>query len=354
MAGAEVNECHATLWHGIEDRVQAASGGWRSPRFWLRVLRTYIELLRQYRCAGDYDVMLVGYPGQIDTYLARLLTWRRRKPLALDIYMSIALVAQERGLGARSPFTLRLLRAVEWGALRLPDRLISDTRDYVEWLGRQYGVAPERFRLVPIGAEDDAFPPLPPKARGPVFRVNYAGTYIPNHSVATIVAAARLLQAEPDIRFEMIGDGPDRPEAQALAQGLPNIEFVQWLETDALAARYAAADVLLGSFGRTPQSLMTVHNKVYQGLALGRPVITGDSPAIRRLFTLDEEILVCARQDPQALADTIRRLRDHPELGERLSRQGQARFAAEFDLAHNGQRLLAHLRELVPAATAAR
>ena len=30
----DVYECHATLWHGIDDRVEQASGGWRNPGFW--------------------------------------------------------------------------------------------------------------------------------------------------------------------------------------------------------------------------------------------------------------------------------------------------------------------------------
>ena len=40
----EVYECHATLWHSIDDRVEQASGGWRSPKFIGRVLKTYWKL----------------------------------------------------------------------------------------------------------------------------------------------------------------------------------------------------------------------------------------------------------------------------------------------------------------------
>ena len=47
QSGAQVSECHVELWTGIEDRVQAASGGWIHPRFFVRVIRAYLELLRQ-------------------------------------------------------------------------------------------------------------------------------------------------------------------------------------------------------------------------------------------------------------------------------------------------------------------
>ena len=33
LNGVEVIECHATLWHGIEDRVETTKGGWRKPAF---------------------------------------------------------------------------------------------------------------------------------------------------------------------------------------------------------------------------------------------------------------------------------------------------------------------------------
>ena len=74
--------------------------------------------------------MLIGYPGQFDSYLGRLLTWRRRRPLALDILMSLYLVAEERGLTENSPWTARLIFALEKGGLHQPDLLISENFAY--------------------------------------------------------------------------------------------------------------------------------------------------------------------------------------------------------------------------------
>ena len=76
----EVVECHQKLWKGIEDRVSTASGGWATLSFILRVIRAYWALQKKYRNVGNYDVMVVGYPGQIDIFLARLLTWLSGKP----------------------------------------------------------------------------------------------------------------------------------------------------------------------------------------------------------------------------------------------------------------------------------
>jgi glycosyltransferase involved in cell wall biosynthesis len=348
--GVEVVEIHENLWHGIEDRVDVASGGWRSPAFWWRALRTYGRLLQRYRHVGAYDVLIVGYPGPMDVILARLLSWWRHRPLVWDVFMSIYLIAQERGLAARSRAGIYLLRVLEWLACQLPDLLILDTTEYVAWFQSMYGVSTSRFRLVPTGADDRVFRPSPrcEPASG-CFRVLYYGTFIPNHGIEYIVEAARLLVDAEDVRFELIGDGPEKSKAQEMAEryDLANVEFTGWLERSDLLHRIAEADLCLGVFGTTPQSLMTVQNKIYEGLAAARPVLTGDGPAVRRLLTHGEHVYLCPRANPEALATAIRLLRSDGDLRNRLAENGHRLFTEQFDLAHNGQRYAAHLAEVL-------
>lgn len=350
QAGVDVIECHEPLWRGIEDRVQAASGGWLRPAFIWRALRTYWHLLRRYRRVDDYDILVVGYPGQLDVFLARLLTWLRHKPLVWDIFMSIYLVALERGLDKRSRFTIGLLRRLEWAACRLPDLLILDTSEYVAWFGKTHGIPTQRFRLVPTGADDRIFHPLPsPMPENRAFHVIYYGTFIRNHGVEHIVEAARLLADDPSIRFEFIGDGPEREKAQEIANRyhLSNVTFVEWLEKAELVQRVAQADVCLGAFGATPQSLMTVQNKIYEGLAMAKPVITGDSPAVRQALIHGEQVYLCKRENPISLAEAIRTLKGNPDLCRRLGQNGYRIFCDKFDVNHVGQTFASHLEELL-------
>ncbi len=348
--GVEVVECHESLWHGVEDRVRTASGGWKKPSFWWRVLRTYSRLLWKFRRIGDFDILWVGYPGQFDVFLAWLLARIRRTPLVWDIFMSIYLVALELELEQRSPFTVKMLRFFERIALRLPDLLIQDTPQYVQWLHNTYNIPVEKFRLVPIGVDDRNFHVIPVAKRNDnIFRVVYYGTYIPNHGVGYMIEAARLLNEDKSIHFDFIGQGPDQPMAQALAKryNLQNTRFIDWMEKADLVKHVAHCDVCLGTFSTTRQSLMTVHNKIYEGMAMKKVVLTGDSPAVRSQFSHCEHIFLIERRNPASLADAIRTLRADPELRSKLVANGEQMFREHFDVRHIGERAAGHLRELI-------
>lgn len=354
-AGVEVIECHATLWHGIEDRVQTASGGWLRPAFWRRVLQTYGQLLKRYRQVGTYDILIVGYPGQYDVFLAHLLARLRRRPLVWDVLNSMYLITMERGIADRHPTTAKIIRFLEKLACRQADVMILDCQAFVDWFSETHGAARERFRLVPIGADDTVFrlamettSTLTCSAQGAKdFKVLYYGSYIPNHGVPVIIEAARRLKAHPEIRFELVGSGPERKRAQSLAQGLPNVTFTDWLEKPELAARIAECDVCLGTFGATQQALVTNNNKIYEGFAIKKPVISGASPAMPEALKHSEHLYLCERGNPQALAEAIQTLRNDPVLCKRLGEKGYRIFHEQFDVAHIGEVFAARLRELV-------
>jgi glycosyltransferase involved in cell wall biosynthesis len=352
-SGVEVIECHETLWRGIEDRVQTASGGWRKPSFWSRVIGAYLRLIWRYLRTPVHDLVIVGYPGQFDVYLARLLSWLRGKPLVWDVFMSIYLIALERGLDQRSAFTINWIRRIERRALRLPNLLIHDTEPYVQWLCETHDLEPARFRLVPTGADDRIFQPAgQPRAADGQFQVIYYGTFTPNHGVQYIIEAARYLTDEADMRakiqFDLIGDGPDRPEAESLVReyDLGNVNFVGWLEPEDLIQRAAQADLCLGAFGTTPQSIMTVQNKLYEGLAMARPVVSGEAAAVQQALKAGHEIYLCQRADGQSLAKAILALYRNPELRESLSREGHRAFVDKYSLAQIGARYRAHLLQI--------
>jgi glycosyltransferase involved in cell wall biosynthesis len=182
------------------------------------------------------------------------------------------------------------------------------------------------------------------------FTVIYYGTFIPNHGVDYIMEAARMLKDEPDVHFEMIGEGPTKFQAMALAQeyALDNVAFVGWVDKEELPYRVARADVCLGSFGQTPQSLMTIQNKIYEGMAMGKPVITGDSKVLRQHLIDGEHVWLCERSNPQSLAQAIQTFRGCPDAVQKaLASRGHKLFQREFTVKALGMHFQQDLMRLL-------
>ncbi len=268
-----------------------------------------------------------------------------------DVLNSLYLITTERGIQQRSRFTVALIRWMERLACRLPDLLLLDTSQFIDWFRDTHSIETSQFRIVQIGADDRYFHPLesPEQACGEVanFRVIYYGSYIPNHGVEGIIQAARLLK-EDGVSFEMIGTGPDLPKAKALSQeyNLENVTFIDWLERPELAKHIARSDLVLGVFGATQQNLLTNNNKIYEGFAMRKAVVSARTPALPEVLEHGVHLYLSRRGDPQSLADAIRVLKADPDLRARLSENGKLIFHQHFDVTQIGRQFAQHLEEL--------
>jgi len=349
LNGVQVIECHEKLWRGIEDRVQAASGGWKNPKFLLRVMKSYLSLLKKYRKVGDYDVMVVGYPAQFDVFLAWILARLKGKPLCWDILMSVYQVAVERSLDKVSSFTTKFLKFAESLACRLPDLLVLESQEYMKWFCKTHRISEQRFNLVPMGVDERKYPPLDPsEAPGGLFKILYYGSFIRNHGVPVMLEAAKLLREEGNYQFILIGVGPeaDRCKEWVANEKLHNVEFLGWVSDEELRQQVAQVSLCLGIFGDTPQSMMTIQHKILECLAFRKPLITGKSDLIQRTFGHKQQMYICDR-NAEALAAGIRELYQNPDLRERITIGGYHFVKEHFSLNEIGRIFLGCLETLI-------
>jgi glycosyltransferase involved in cell wall biosynthesis len=90
-----------------------------------------------------------------------------------------------------------------------------------------------------------------------------------------------------------------------------------------------------------------VQNKIWEGLAMARPVISGDSAVVRESLTHGEQIYLVPREDPRALAEAITTLKQDPDLREKIAGAGYKRFLAGNSIAAIGATTEQALRTLV-------
>jgi glycosyltransferase involved in cell wall biosynthesis len=83
-----------------------------------------------------------------------------------------------------------------------------------------------------------------------------------------------------------------------------------------------------------------VPNKVYQALALAKPVVTAHTPALLEFFSPGEHLETVRSGDAEGLAVAIARLADTPDWRHALGRGGRACMEAGFTESAIGRRLL--------------
>ncbi len=63
--------------------------------------------------------------------------------------------------------------------------------------------------------------------------------------------------------------------------------------------------ICLGVFGESAKAARVVPNKVWQAMAVGRPVVTADTPAVREVLEDGRTALLVPAGDPDALAAAL-------------------------------------------------
>ncbi len=278
------------------------------------------------------DAIYVGYPGHIDILLAYPLAKFLGKKLIFYplIILYITFTEDINLIKKNSPYA-RLLKLYERFIYKLPDVIYADIPYQKNVFVDQFGVKQKKIREIPIGADDHIY-----KYSGIHnnlnFNVVYYGLYSPMHGVEHVIKAAYLLKKYKDIKFLMVGNGQTFEENCSLAKkyNLKNVIFYKDATEDNALEILNRAHLFLGHAQNSPTVFRTLPNKVYQGLALGKVVITADSPASRGVFKHLENAYLFKPANPKSLAEGILKLKNDPELVKKIALNGYKKFLAEF------------------------
>jgi glycosyltransferase involved in cell wall biosynthesis len=320
--GVEVIECHRPVWELTRHKAGAFLSPRRLPATAARFARAWGALALEQRRLGPVDAVVAGYPAQLDAPFATACARARGVPLVVDAMISLSdtLLGDRQRVGRLAGASLG---ALDRYAVRHADLLITDTASHAGYFAAEFGATPERTAVVPVGAEPTVFARAP-EPQGAVFALFY-GKLSPLHGLETVLAAARLPGVPP---LRLIGDGQLRPwlDAELARDRPPGLEHVEWVPYERLGDELAAASICLGVFGASEKVQRVVPNKVYQAMAVGRPIVTADTPGARELLTDGEDALLVPAADPAALAAALTRLAGDAELRTRLGTNAHRRF----------------------------
>lgn len=264
------------------------------------------------------DLVWVPCFRQRDLRAARRYAKRHGLPLVFDPLIS----SFDKQVNERLKFvpdSRRGRRLLRWERklFALPDIVVSDTFGHREYFNQVLGVPLSKLVVVPVGAEEELFcrQPLVVKPSGEPLEILFFGTFIELHGIEQVIEAIGLYQG-PSVRWRLLGEGPLRAPCEERVRQLltqrPELDvaFENWRPLAELPARLALADAFLGIFGTSAKALRVIPNKVYQGLALGRPVVTAATPAFPEELRSDESggLFWCRPGDSADLAAAVARL----------------------------------------------
>ena len=264
--------------------------------------------------------------------MIRLLNVFSKRLLVLVSFISLydTIIVDRRSFKPNG-IRAKILFFIDRIAFASADWVLVDTHQLVRYYADLFRFPPTQFRKSLVGNVFDGVNEEQPQSTKNRFRVLFFGTYVPLHGARFIIDAAIQLKNSP-VEFVLIGNGQEFDEVRMKsgASRLSNVTFKNsWHSVEELTKAMVEADVCLGIFGTTPKASRVIPYKVFGALALGRPVITRDSPAIRELLVDGESVLLCPPGNGKALAKCIERFRGDDEFCSRVAQQGKKCYERE-------------------------
>jgi glycosyltransferase involved in cell wall biosynthesis len=146
---------------------------------------------------------------------------------------------------------------------------------------------------------------------------------------AFIRAAARLSTLAPDVTYVVVGDGPERPALEDLAERLEIRSRIGFLhERSDMSGLLRRLDVLClpGASEATPYAAL-------EAMALGTPIVAADVGGIEDIARPGREALLVAEADDKAMAAQACALLEHRLLAWRLAWAARRRVRHHFSVA---------------------
>lgn len=334
--------------------------GWR-PRMPIRVDPTipqdlsHVALDRRIlhaAAARGYDVINIVAPGTMGLQGMRVA--RRLGVPAVAMYTtSLAEYASKRAVELLGPLeflkrpTTAVTEAVGWRVMRWfysrqngIRTVLAPTRRTLETIGSELDVS---LAVLGRGVDTDLFRPSPCEvldARGgrePL--ILYSGRL--HRGDKNLDRFTRILEAIPDVRLLMVGDGPHR---EALEADLgERAEFTGRLAGEALAEAYRRCDFFV-----FPSKYDTFGQVVMEAMAAGLPAVVTDEGGPQELVADGVTGFVA---DDDRFLERVRQLARSSELRREMGRH--ARAAAEArSWNRTFDELMSHYRRLAESAKA--
>jgi glycosyltransferase involved in cell wall biosynthesis len=320
-----------------------AEKGWEQRVYCLNN-RVHPAIQAQLAAAGVEVVVIGKLPLLFGTGFLRLfLDFRSWAPQVVQTLLPVAdIVGRTTAYLARVPVVVTsirarnidkpaLLRRLDRLTMPWADRVVFNAENVIPFSIAEEGVQPGQVVCIPNGVAARPGAAFPDEFRQPegAILLGTVGRLRPQKGIEVLIQAMpAVLQAVPGVRLLVIGDGPQRPELEALAVGLKVQQAV-----DFLGERTDVPDLLAGlDLYVHPAYFEGMPNAVMEAMAAGLPVVATDVDGARELITSGETGWLVPPGKPETLAAQITSVLQDRDSARRIGTAAAALMAENYSI----------------------
>lgn len=267
------------------------------------------------------DVLFASSPPLPCVLSVAAIARARRIPLVVDVRDIWPAAAEALG-ELSSPRLIRAFERAERALYRQAHAVTATTLPFCRHIdataGRELSVH------LPNGALDELveLDHVAPPAEAP-FIVGYAGNLGIAQGLGIVLDAAEHLRNHP-VRFAIVGEGAVKEvlQADARKRGLTNIDFRPGVPVSDIGAFLQSCHALLVPLRDHNLLGDFIPSKLYDAMAVGRPVLAALRGEGASLVQRSESGLVIEPEDGAGLAAAVKRLQADPDLATALGAAG--------------------------------
>jgi glycosyltransferase involved in cell wall biosynthesis len=240
----------------------------------------------------------------------------------------------------------RLARLLERIALNQATVILTVSTYLKQCLITTYGLSPSKVHVIPNAVDPHRF--KQPEASG--FRealglnskivIGVAGAFVPWHGLDFLVLSLQdILKEQQSIQIFLVGDGPVRPQIEALAASLglgTRLCFTGFVPAEEVPKYIACMDICVMPDSNVHGSPM----KIFEYLAMGKPVVAPAYGPIQEIIQDEVTGLLFPPRNQDKFSYAIRRLLNDRNLRYRLGSAGRTHVLTSHTWTANARRVL--------------
>ncbi len=174
------------------------------------------------------------------------------------------------------------------------------------------GAKPHRVTTLPNTMSIPRVKSLNLKSTEPAIpTLTYVGGFTFHRGLETLVEAMKHIDKYP-VRLELIGDGHMMPYLKEQSADMDNVTLTGYLPFEEAMERIAKCTIFVIPYPRTRQTDISSPHKLYQAMALKKPLIVSDCPMLERVVNVALSGLTFRAGSHTDLAEKITQLLDSP------------------------------------------